>query len=313
MKILKQALILFAFVTIPFSAVAQELNFEKLLDSVVQIRTLQNGNAGPGGLPGGGQGSGFYVTPDIIATAEHVVGKSDFFTIVSRKYPGKKFKGRVIARDSRTDLLLIKVNFKGDPLPLNVDPIRINQVVYALGHPYGVVWSVTKGIISSPWRMRAIGGMTSSVVQTDASINPGNSGGPVINDKGEVLGVASFIFTPGGGSIGINFAVSTVHLKRILDSVVEYGSFKRYILGVAFKFDNDHMQVVEVKNEKMKKFLQEGDYIMEINNVPILTDVDLSRELIAKSPTTPLRLRVQRGQEQILVYVPDDALIKQEE
>jgi len=311
-KILKQTLIAFAFIALPFSALAQSLDFQKLLDSVVLIQTLKEGNGTPEG-PSGGIGSGFYVTPDTIATAEHVVGKSDFFTITSRKYPGRKFKGKVIARDKKTDLLLIKVSFKGAPLPLNPDPIHIDQTVYALGHPFSVVWSVSKGIISSPWRLRAVDGMTSNVVQTDASINPGNSGGPVINTKGEVLGVSSFILAPARGSNGVNFAVSSMHLKRILDSVVEYGSFRRYTLGVAFKFDNDHMQIVEVKNEKIAKFLQKDDYIMEINNSPILNDVDLARELIAKTPTTPLRIRVQRGQQQILVYIPDDALIKSED
>jgi len=177
-------------------------------------------------------GSGFIIDKKgYILTNNHVVEKTDEITV--RLADDREFKARIVGRDPKTDLALIRIKADGPlrPLPLgDSDKLEVGDWVVAIGNPFGLGSTVTAGIVSAKYRH--IG--TSSYdnfIQTDASINPGNSGGPLLNTAGEVIGINSAIISQTGGSIGIGFAIP-VNMARDLLPQLKKGKVIRGWLGV---------------------------------------------------------------------------------
>jgi len=283
------------------------LDFEKLNDSVLVVNVINFAITNIGPVPRVGNGTAFYVTDDIIVTASHVIESSDYFEMRSEN-SDVKIKGKIIARDKKADLLFLKVNVKGKPFPLNTKKLIVGEDVYAIGHPLGIQFTLTKGIISSTWHLdRSL--PTVKIVQTDTPINPGNSGGPIFNANGEVLGMASFIYSPSRGNIGINFAVSSVHIKRMLDSILRHGSAKRLELGVAYGERSDGVYFVKIHNDKMNKYFIEGDKIVAINGVNISSLLDLVDELFLKDPRSNPIITVERNNEILDITVLNKDLV----
>ena len=161
-----------------------------------------------------GEGSGFIITADgYIVTNNHVVADADQVQIVLSD--GRTFKAKVVGTDSTTDVAVVKIDAKGLPtLPVgNDESTRIGDWVLAIGNPLGLDFTVTAGIISAKGRGSEIdlpnaGGFTiSDFIQTDAAINPGNSGGPLVNLRGEVIGINSAIASQTGFYSGYGFAI----------------------------------------------------------------------------------------------------------
>ncbi len=180
-------------------------------------------------------GSGFIISADgFVITNNHVVDDAAEITVTL--HDNSKYKAKIIGRDKKTDLALLKVDAKKDfPfVPLgDSDAMRVGDWVIAIGNPFGLGGSVTQGIISA--RQRSINaGPFDDFLQTDASINRGNSGGPLFNTKGEVIGINSAIFSPssGGGSVGIGFAIPTSLAKPVINQLKEFGRTHRGWLGV---------------------------------------------------------------------------------
>lgn len=180
-------------------------------------------------------GSGFIIEADgFIITNNHVVDEAHEITVTLPDH--SKYKAKIIGRDKKTDLALLKVDAKKDLpyVPLgDSDAMRVGDWVIAIGNPFGLGGSVTQGIISA--RQRNINsGPFDDFLQTDAPINRGNSGGPLFNTKGEVIGIASAIFSPsmGGGSVGIGFAIPTSLAKPVIAQLKEFGRTHRGWLGV---------------------------------------------------------------------------------
>jgi len=181
-------------------------------------------------------GSGFIIDASgYIITNNHVVDEAEEISIT---LPDKsKYKAKIIGRDKKTDLALLKVDAKKD-LPFvpigDSDSMRVGDWVIAIGNPFGLGGSVTQGIISA--RQRNINaGAFDDFLQTDAPINRGNSGGPLFNMKGEVIGINSAIFSPAGsagGSVGIGFAIPTALAKPVIAQLKEFGRTHRGWLGV---------------------------------------------------------------------------------
>ena len=177
-------------------------------------------------------GSGFIIDKDgYIITNNHVVEGADEIKV--KLADGKEYKAKVIGRDPKTDLALIKISsiFKDLPaLPLgDSDKIRVGDWVLAIGNPFGLEETVTKGIISATGR--AIGsGPYDNFLQTDAPINPGNSGGPLINLSGEVIGINTAIISSGQG---IGFAIPSNMAKKISPQLKEKGKVTRGWIGVS--------------------------------------------------------------------------------
>jgi serine protease Do len=178
-------------------------------------------------------GSGFVISSDgIILTNNHVVENAD--EIVVRMSDDKEYKATIIGRDPKTDIAVIKIE-ANHPLSTvtlgDSDALRVGDWVMAIGNPFGLENTVTAGIVSA--KGRYIGqGSYDDFIQTDAAINPGNSGGPLVNTKGEVVGINTAIFSRSGGNIGIGFATPINLAKELLPELREKGRVTRGWLGV---------------------------------------------------------------------------------
>ncbi|MEO7361622.1 MAG: trypsin-like peptidase domain-containing protein [Gemmatimonadaceae bacterium] len=185
-----------------------------------------------------GEGSGFIMSPDgYIITNNHVVADADRVTVTLSDQ--RTFTAKVVGRDSTTDVAVVKIDAKGLPtLPIGDDnQARIGDWVLAVGNPLGLDFTVTAGIISAKSRGAEIAGragMTiSDFIQTDAAINPGNSGGPLINLKGEAVGLNSMIASETGYYSGYGFAIPITLVKQVADMLIKEGHVRVPVLGIS--------------------------------------------------------------------------------
>ncbi|MCY7389937.1 MAG: trypsin-like peptidase domain-containing protein, partial [Leptolyngbyaceae cyanobacterium CAN_BIN12] len=179
-----------------------------------------------------GTGSGFITSADgRIFTNAHVVAGADTVSVVLKD--GRRFKGEVVGSDETTDVAVIKINASGLPTVKLGDSDRLlpGQAAIAIGNPLGLDNTVTQGIISATGRSGADFGSSSRVnfIQTDTAINPGNSGGPLINSKGEVIGMNTAIIQ---GASGIGFAVPIATAQRVADQLITTGKVDHPYLGI---------------------------------------------------------------------------------
>ncbi len=183
-----------------------------------------------------GLGSGSIINQEgYILTNNHVVGDAD--KIIVKLNDGREMEANIIGTDPQSDIAVIKI--EGSELPTlpfgDSDEIQVGESVIAIGNPFGLAQTVTFGIISAKGRSNI--GITDyeNFIQTDAAINPGNSGGPLINLKGEIIGVNTAIFTRSGGYQGIGFAVPIKMARRIMEDLINKGSVSRGWLGVGIQ------------------------------------------------------------------------------
>jgi len=180
-------------------------------------------------------GSGFIINPaGYIVTNNHVVeGATDIRVKID---DGRELAARIVGRDPKTDLALLKVEATGLPvIPLgDSTQLQVGEQVMAIGNPFGLERTVTTGIVSATGRV--IGqGPYDDFVQTDASINPGNSGGPLINARGQAIGINAAIFSQSGGSVGIGFAIPVNQAKAVVTQLAAAGKVTRGWLGVTIQ------------------------------------------------------------------------------
>src|SRR5450830_298438 len=236
-----------------------------------------------------GVGSGFIISADgYIMTNAHVVdGASDVYVTLTDK---REFKAKVIGSDTRTDVALLKID--GTNLPRlsmgDSDRIRAGEWVLAIGSPFGLENTVTAGIISAKARDT---GDYLPLIQTDVAVNPGNSGGPLINLKGEVIGINSQIYSRSGGFMGISFAVPIDEALRVSDQLKASGRVTRGRIGVQIgevtkdvaeslglaKAQGAMVQSVEPGGPADKGGLEAGDIILKFNGATIEKPSDLPR------------------------------------
>ncbi len=179
-------------------------------------------------------GSGFIIDRDgFIITNNHVVDKAEEIKV--KLADGREFKAKVVGRDAKTDLALVKIASPSENLPFLVlgdsDKMRVGDWVLAVGNPFGLEHTVTQGIISATGRVLG-SGPYDDFIQTDAAINPGNSGGPLINLKGEVIGINTAI-VPGGQGLG--FAIPSALAKSVVSQLRERGKVIRGWIGVTIQ------------------------------------------------------------------------------
>lgn len=192
--------------------------------------------------PYANMGSGVIINPEgYILSNSHVVTGAEEIEIVLGD--GREYKGELIGTDPSYDLSLLRID--GENLPWaslgDSDDLIIGEWAIAIGNPFGYLLnntqpSVTAGVISAMHRdvrpSEGQSGIYKDMIQTDAAINPGNSGGPLVNGKGEVIGVNTFIFTKSGGSLGIGFAIPINAAKRIMEELIRYGEVRQVWVGV---------------------------------------------------------------------------------
>lgn len=205
--------------------------FEKSEESVVQVNVLR-------GESDGGMGSGFVYSDDgYIITNQHVVRDAQKVTITF--LDGEAYIGDVVGRDRDLDIAVVKV----DPSNTYIQPIKIGdssklkvgEKIAAIGNPFGLSGSMTSGIVSQIGRLlpQESGYSIPDVIQTDAAINPGNSGGPLINMKGEVVGINTAIQSATGEFSGIGFAVPSNTVKKVVPILIEKGEFSHPWMGIS--------------------------------------------------------------------------------
>jgi S1-C subfamily serine protease len=187
-----------------------------------------------GAVPQEGQGSGFVIDKEgHILTNYHVVANARQVEVtMSNK---KKYKAQVIGLDRSHDLAVIKIEAPNlQPAVLgDSSQLQVGQKVYAIGNPFGLNGTMTRGIVSSIRSVREPeGGFIDEAIQTDAAINPGNSGGPLLNSRGDVIGINTMIASSVGQSAGIGFAIPVNAAKAVLNDLVTYGRVRRPSLGI---------------------------------------------------------------------------------
>jgi len=207
-----------------------------------------------------GLGSGFVIEENgYIMTNNHVVEGSENIQVTFSD--NQSYKAQIIGRDPKTDLALIKIDVdrKLETLPLgSSEKAEVGDWVVAVGSPFGLGDTVTAGIISA--KFRRIGGAYDDYIQTDASINPGNSGGPLVNTRGEVIGVNTAIFSQSGGNIGIGFAIP-INIAKDLLPQLKKGEVIRGWLGVGIQEITPELQ------KSLKLSTQEGALVSHVTEV----------------------------------------------
>ena len=205
--------------------------FEKSEESVVQVNILRGGSDG-------GMGSGFvYSEEGYIITNQHVVKDAQKVTVTF--LDGEAYIGDVIGTDPDLDIAVVKVSPSNTYLqPIKIgdsSKLKVGEKIAAIGNPFGLSGSMTSGIVSQIGRLlpQESGYSIPDVIQTDAAINPGNSGGPLINMKGEVVGINTAIQSATGEFSGIGFAVPSNTVKKIVPVLIEDGEFKHPWMGIS--------------------------------------------------------------------------------
>jgi len=210
--------------------------YKKALPSVVNITSTEvKYDFFYGPVPQQGQGSGFILNKDgLILTNNHVIGNAQRVEVML--YDKHKYKAEVIGLDKNHDLALLKIKAPNlVPAVLSEsNGLIVGQRVYAIGNPFGLQGTMTRGIISSIRSIRGPqGNPIEDAIQTDAAVNPGNSGGPLLNSRGEVIGITTLIANNGADqSSGIGFAIPVNTAKAVLDDFAKYGRVRRPSLDV---------------------------------------------------------------------------------
>lgn len=213
--------------------------YKKALPSVVNITSnIVTFDFFYGAVPEQGQGSGFILNKNgDILTNFHVVSNAQ--TVEVTLYNKHQYKAQVLMTDKAHDLALLKIDAPNlQPATLATSRgLQVGQLVYAIGNPFGLSGTMTRGIISSIRSVRGpMGNLISDAIQTDAAINPGNSGGPLLNSQGDVIGMNTMIDTGGGAdqNAGIGFAIPIDAAKAALNDFARYGKVLRPTLGVHY-------------------------------------------------------------------------------
>jgi len=276
------------------------------------------GNGGGGGNEAQTQrslGSGVIIDKDgTILTNRHVIDGADEITVSVGRHD---YVAKLIGKDARTDVAILKIEPK-EPLTVlalgNSDQTEVGEWVMAVGNPFGLGGnSVTVGVVSYKGRAIPLGvvqGTSVDMIQTDAAINPGNSGGPLLNTRGEVIGINTLIITRGvPQSAGVGFAVPINVAKEILPQLRSRGKVVRGWLGVQIQALSDDMaRTYRMKDNKgalisdvtpdspaEKAGLKADDVVVGVDGRAIEDNGDLSRYISSKAPGTAVNLRVLRG------------------
>jgi serine protease Do len=290
--------------------------------AVVSIKTEsqdkrgpQTGKEGPKGEPPHrGVGSGVIIDPrGLVLTNNHVIERADEIELALAD--GRTFKGVVIGRDPKTDLAVVKVETEQD-LPVvklgDSDTVQVGHWAVAIGNPFGLGQSLTVGVISGVGRGELGLSTFEDYIQTDASINPGNSGGPLVNIRGEVIGINTAINPIGRG---IGFAIPVNMAKEVVQQLVESGRVVRGYLGVviqtlsaelAGKFDlAEHGGVLVgdiLRGSPAEQAgLKRGDVILDFAGKPVRKMQELQRLVAGTAPGTSVRVKVLRDRQEQLV------------
>ena len=263
-----------------------------------------------------GMGSGSIVDRNgYILTNHHVVGEADRILVIL--FDGTEKEAKLVGTDPESDIAVVKISGKDLPaLPMgNSDEILVGEDVIAVGNPFGLIQTVTYGIVSAKGRSNVGINEYENFIQTDAAINPGNSGGPLVSLRGEIVGVNSAIFSRSGGYQGIGFAVPINMARKIMRDLIEKGSVSRGWLGVGIQdVSQDLAKAFDLENTKgslitgvmkdtpaQKAGIKKGDVVVRINEKLILDSNHLRNEIANAGAFKEIEMELVRDGESILI------------
>jgi serine protease Do len=267
----------------------------------IQVRQAQEVEYGTGFII---DGRGVIVTNHHVISSAMQPGGSISVSLPDNRVALASVKGF----DEPTDIALLEVEVKGEPLPVvklgDSDKLRIGEWVIAIGSPFGLDHTVTLGIISAKGRSLP-GGAFNDFLQTDAAINPGNSGGPLVNLRGEVIGITSFASSLGQG---LGFAIPINVLKDILAQLLEKGRISRGYFGVEVIDTNPYLRrrlglkdgngvlvlSVKIDTPAARARLRREDVITKLNAIEITSASQFNRLIASRQPGTPIELTIFR-------------------
>lgn len=237
-----------------------------------------------------------------VLTANHVVANATAVQIRTKE--GRKFAGRVVGRDAPTDIALLQIR---EPAGLKAialgdsDALQVGDFVIAVGNPFGLGQTVTSGLVSALGRTGLGKHGYEDFIQTDAAINPGNSGGALINLRGELVGINTAIISPGGGNVGIGFAVPINMARKVMDQLAITGRVERGRIGIALEdleepgtTQGARIKEVTPGSPAERAGLRRGDIILKANDLPIRSATQM-RNLIGLTPVgRQVRLTIER-------------------
>jgi Do/DeqQ family serine protease len=257
-----------------------------------------------------GLGSGVIVSPEgYLLTNNHVIEGADEIEV--QLADGRQGRARLIGADPETDLAVLKVEL--DRLPSiafgDSPSLQVGDVVLAIGNPFNVGQTVTAGIVSALGRSQLGLSTFENFIQTDAAINPGNSGGALVDAEGNLVGINTAIFSRGGGSLGIGFAIPVATARQVMDSLVRDGQVTRGWIGVeprdltaeiAESFGLPVREGVLITGVLLdgpasKGGLRPGDVVVRIAGAPVVNTPQLLAAVAALKPQSSTVLGVQRG------------------
>lgn len=292
----------------------------------IEVETVERGRRGQG------SGSGFLFTPDgYILTNSHVVhGASRIYVTLT---DGRRYRAELVGDDPATDLAVIRIDAPDIQAARlgESSRLRVGQLVVAIGNPYGFQWTVTAGVISALGRsLRGVGGrMIDNIIQTDAALNPGNSGGPLVNSRGEVIGVNTAVILP---AQGLCFAIAIDTAKWVAAKLIQEGRVRRSYIGIGgltvelpriavrqLELRRSHgvlVQALEPRSPAERAGVQIGDVIIGLGEEPIGSVDELQKQLTAERIGRPTSLRILRRQgrelQPMVVTVVPEELPEQE-
>jgi serine protease Do len=241
-----------------------------------------------------------------VLTNNHVVDQVSSVRIKTKD--GRQFSAKVIGRDPATDIAVLRIQA---PVALQAiafgdsDALEVGDFVIAIGNPFGLGQTVTSGLVSALGRTGLGKQGYEDFIQTDAAINPGNSGGALVNLKGELVGINSAIISPGGGNVGIGFAIPVNMARRVMDQIVEKGRVERGRIGISLREVNpatdgrrsEGATIAEVSPGSPAELagLRKGDIVLKADDRPIHSAAQLRNRIGLARIGEQVRLTIERA------------------
>jgi Do/DeqQ family serine protease len=243
-----------------------------------------------------------------VLTNNHVIDNAETIEVTTKD--NRHFSARLVGRDEDTDIAVLKIdagNLKAVPLG-DSDRLQVGDFVVAIGNPFGLGQTVTSGIVSALGRSLGIEGYE-DFIQTDASINPGNSGGPLVDLRGRLVGINTAILAPGGGNIGIGFAVPINMARNAMEQIIRTGAVQRGRIGVTIqdltpeiaaslgsrRRDGAVISGIEANSSAARAGLRAGDIVVAVDGAAVHGAGQLRNRLGFTPVNTQVALTIERG------------------
>jgi len=258
-----------------------------------------------------GLGSGVIIDAKkgYVLTNNHVISQAQKISV--QLNDGREFDAKLVGSDDQSDIALIQIQNPSNLTQITIadsDKLRVGDFAVAVGNPFGLGQTATSGIISALGRSGLNLEGLENFIQTDASINRGNSGGALLNLNGELIGINTAILAPGGGSIGIGFAIPSNMAKTLAEQLIQYGEIKRGLLGIKgmemtadiAKAFNINVQRGAFVSEVLpgsgsaKAGIKSGDVIVSLNDKPLSSFAELRSRIATTAPGTKVKLGLLR-------------------